>query len=321
MKKRLYITTALSISSLALLLSSCLKDSKYYVDFTKTTPLVELPGAANVSGTAGYFEVVGVTAADGPSPFNVPVNLAAPNPLGNSIKVTFKEDQAAFDTYNAANGGVYTIMPADAFNSSGLSVTIPAGQNLVNLVVEVTTTALDPTLSYVLPLTISDASGIQISNYKTILFNVTVKNAYDGLYTESGYKFHPTATVSHPLSGTFPVSTVTATTSNTALGDLGGSGYSFNFDVDASNKLVNWVAEGAAPPAPASGFYTLDNPEGVTYPTTDGTAPGTAPYVQTTYNNTYDPATKTFWMHYGYGVGSSDQTGWTRNFYVKLVAQ
>ena len=57
MKKRFYIRTALSLMSIALL-SSCLKDSPYSVDFTKTTPLVELPGAANVSTTAGPFEVL-----------------------------------------------------------------------------------------------------------------------------------------------------------------------------------------------------------------------------------------------------------------------
>jgi hypothetical protein len=320
MKKTLYIKAALSLMSIALL-SSCLKSSPYYVDFTKDTPLVELPGSANVSGTAGPFEVVGVLAsATAASPFDVAVNLAAPKPLGSPTTVTLKANADSLNSYNNANGTTYTLLPASAYNSTGLSVTIPAGQNLVNLVIEVKTYLLDPTQSYVLPLTIVNGGGIKISNYNTVLYGIVVKNAYDDTYTETGYKFHPTVGVSHPLTGDIPVTTVTATTSNTAVGDLGGSGYSFNFDVTGTNAVTNWVAEGATPPAPQSGFFTADNPGGFVYTTSDGSQPGTAPYVQTTYNNTYDPTSKTFFMHYGYGVGSSGQTGWSRNFYVKLVA-
>ena len=297
------------------LLSSCLKDSKYTVDFTKTTPLVELPGAANVSGNAGTFEVVGLLASSAPSPFNVAVNLAAPQPLSKAITVKLSVDAAALTAYNTANETSYTLLPTADFTSS-LSVTIPAGQNLVNLVVNVETSKLDPTQTYVLPLTITDGGGIQISNYKTILYQLTVKNAYDDTYTETGYKFHPNPASCHALTGSIPVVTVSAVTSNTAVGDLGGSGYSFNFDVSSSNALENWVPEGATPAA--SSFLISDDTGTTTYAPSDGSGaqPGTAPYVQTTYNNTYDPAAKTFWMHYGYFGGTG-----LRDFYVKLVAQ
>jgi len=336
MKKNLYIKTALSLMSIALL-SSCLKDSQYAVNFQGDTPLVELPGAANVSGTAGPVEVVGLTAsATTASPFNVAVNYAAPKTSGTPITVGLSvnasvltaqnaSDQAAYqaDSVTDLSNGIqdpafvpYTLLPPADYNSTALSVTIPAGQNLAELVIKVTTSLLDPTKKYALPLTITNGGGIKISNYNTVLYELTVKNIYDDVYTESGYKFHPAAGASHALTGNIPVVTVTAVTSNTAVGDLGGSGYTFNFDVSSSNTLVNWVAEGATPPAPTSGFLTTDNPGGTSYPTTDGTAPGKAPYVQATYNNFYDPAKKIFWMHYGY-TGS---TG-LRNFYVELVAQ
>jgi hypothetical protein len=113
-------------------------------------------------------------------------------------------------------------------------------------------------------------------------------------------------------------------TSNTAVGDLGGSNYTFNFDTNGS-VVSNWVAEGATPAAPASGFFTADNPGSVSYTTTGaagaGIQPGTAPYVQTTYDNSYDATNKIFYFHYGYGSGASSQNGWTRNFYVKMAAQ
>src|ERR1700761_6052971 len=110
MKKTLYLKAALSLMSIALF-SSCLKDSQYAVDFTKTTPLVELPGAANVSGSAGTFEVVGLTASDAPSPFNVAVNLAAPQPLSKAVTVKLSVDAAALTAYNTANETDYTLLP------------------------------------------------------------------------------------------------------------------------------------------------------------------------------------------------------------------
>ncbi|WP_461449773.1 DUF1735 domain-containing protein [Mucilaginibacter sp.] len=319
MKKTFYIKTALlSLIGIALL-SSCLKDPRY-VDFAGSKPLIELPGAAGVAAGGGYFETVGLLAnASAPTAFNVPVNLAAPNPLSTPVTVKLSVNAAALTAYNTANGTNYTLMPAADYSSS-LTVTIPAGQNLVNLVVNVNTSQITPANSYVLPLTITDGGGQQISNYNTILFAIVVKNAYDDNYTETGYKFHTTAGASHALTGTIAVTTVTAVTSNTAVGDLGGSGYTFNFDTNGST-VSNWVPEGSTPAAPASGFMTADNPGGFTYVTTDGSQPGTAPYTSSTYNNTYNATTKTFMLHYGYGVGSSGQNGYTRQFYSKLVAQ
>jgi hypothetical protein len=98
---------------------------------------------------------------------------------------------------------------------------------------------------------------------------------------------------------------------------LYGSGYYFWFDVSGTNTLTNWDC--TPQPPPHSGFFTADNPGGLAYPGPE--LPGTAPYVQTTYNNTYNPATKTFWMHYGYGSGATGPTQWSRNIYEKWVRQ
>jgi hypothetical protein len=320
MKKRFYIKTALSLMAMALI-SSCLKNSKYAVDFQDAKPLVELPSAAYL----GTFQVVGVTAkASGASPFNVPVNLAAPKPLGSALTVKLSVNQAALTAYNTANGTTYTLLPAADYSST-LSATIPAGQNLAEMVVNINTSLVDPAASYVLPLTITDGGGQQISNYNTVLLEITVKNAFDDNYTETGYKFHTTPTASHPFTGnTVAVSTVTAVTSQTVLGDLGGNGYFFNFDTNGST-VSNWVipAGSVAPTPPSSGFMTADfaHPGGATFVTTDGSQPGTAPYVSSTYNNTYTAASKTYFMHYGYGVGTSAQTDYSRVFYIKLVGQ
>lgn len=323
MKKRFYIKTAfISVLGVALL-SSCLKDPRY-LNFAGSPPLVELPGAANVSGTAGYFEVVGLAAnATAPTPFNVPVNLAAPKPLGSNLTVKLSVNQAALTAYNTANSTSYVLLPSEDYTST-LSVTIPAGQNLVNLVVNVITSKVDPTVDYVLPLTITDGGGQQISNYNTILYDIKVKNQYDDSYTATGYVFHPS--VARAINATYAVTTQGANTCQAPVGDLGGSNsFYFNFDVNGST-VSNWVAAGATPPAPASGFMTLDNPGNIDYSASVNggpppSYPGGATYNSTIYNNTYDANKRTFWLHYGYATGGNGQSTFTRQFYEELVAQ
>jgi hypothetical protein len=321
MKTKLYIKLALAALVTVTGFSSCLKDDKHYVDFAGATPLVELPSAANVGGKGGLLQSAGLDISATPVPINLMVNLASPHTLSSDLTVKVSLDPAALAKYNTDNGTDFIALPP-AYYTSTYTAVIPANKNQAYVVINVKSNLIDPAITnYALPLTITDGGGQQISNYKTVIFNVQAKNPYDANYTETGYKFHPTATVSHDFkSVTVAVSTVNGTTSNTAVGDLGGSGYTFNFDV-VNGKLTNWVvpAGSATPAPPASGFYTSDNPGGISYPTTDGTAPGKAPYVQTTYNNTYDAANKTFYMHYGYGSGAGDPSGWSRNFYIKLV--
>ena len=100
------------------------------------------------------------------------------------------------------------------------------------------------------------------------------------------------------------------------MGDLGGWLFRFNTD-DATGMLSNWEAAGSTPAAPSSGFFTADNPGNIAYPGPE--FPGQGEWKYSTYKNWYDAGAKTFWMHYGYGGGSTDQNGWTRNIYEKWV--
>ncbi len=186
MKKRFYIKTAFLSLSFMALLSSCLKDSKYYVNFAASKPLIELPGATNVSNLAGPFEVFAFNIVTTPTPMNVAVNIAAPKPLGAPLTVKLSVNVGdTLAKYNAANSTNYTLLPAADYSST-LAVTIPAGQNLGNVVLNINTSLIDPSQQYVLPLTITDGGGQQISNYNTILYNIQVKNIYDGEYSVTG---------------------------------------------------------------------------------------------------------------------------------------
>ena len=65
---------------------------------------------------------------------------------------------------------------------------------------------------------------------------------------------------------------------------------------------------------------TQDNPGGTNYSSSAPNAPGVAPWTSAIYNNKYDPATKTFFMHYGYRFAPGvNQNAYNRQFYEKLV--
>lgn len=133
----------------------------------------------------------------------------------------------------------------------------------------------------------------------------------EGGYQADGYFFHPTSSRS---TGAIKFLTLISPNVYEAyLSDL-GSTYTFRFSIDATNHLTGWTAGGSTPVEPASGFMTADNPGNFTFNTFQ---PGTAGFTQSIYNNTYDPATRTFYMHYGYAIGSTGQNGYTRQVYEK----
>ena len=190
MKKTLYIKTALSLMSIALL-SSCLKDSKYAVDFAHTTPLVELPSAANVAGGGGTFQTEAFAIQTAPQTFKIAVNIAQANPLSSPVTIKLGLDTAAITAYNTANGlteadgDAYTLLPPADY-STNWTVTIPAGQNLGYVTISVNSSLIDPSGLFILPVKITNSAGIKISNYNEVLYNVQAKNQYDGEYTVTG---------------------------------------------------------------------------------------------------------------------------------------
>ncbi len=136
-----------------------------------------------------------------------------------------------------------------------------------------------------------------------------------GDYSVTGYFFHPTS--NRAISVIKTITQIDANTYEYSIGDLGAS-FSFQFDIDGGNNLVNWHAVGAPYPEPSSGFMTLDNPGGFVFTSTD--QPGVSPWLHSTYNNKYDPINHIFYMHYGYATGATSQLGYNRQIYERLEA-
>lgn len=150
-----------------------------------------------------------------------------------------------------------------------------------------------------------------------LILSSTLLNAqtdFSGLYQSTGYFFHPTSP--RELSLSKPVTKVGLSTYQTTLGDYG---YTFQFSVDSNNNLTNWILLPGTG-IENSGFMTSDNPGEFTFPSFQ--QPGDSPWIHSTYNNTYDSATKTFYVHYGYNTnGGNGEITYTRQGYEKLVFQ
>ena len=141
-------------------LPSCLKNGSDYINFATVAPSVDLPlAAANGNG------VVAFTFATGSNTFPVYADLASPSVLGS----------AYLNSYNAANGTSYTLLPDSTYTVTSLSLSIAAGQRLDSAIVTVNINMVDTSsaISYVLPFSISAASQ-PIEQWSHLLLGVTV---------------------------------------------------------------------------------------------------------------------------------------------------
>jgi hypothetical protein len=84
-------------------------------------------------------------------------------------------DSAYLNSYNAANGTSYTLLPDSTYTVTSLSLSIAAGQRLDSAIVTVNINMVDTSsaISYVLPFSISAASQ-PIEQWSHLLLGVTV---------------------------------------------------------------------------------------------------------------------------------------------------
>lgn len=206
MKRYLNQLVIAFLGATMLFFSSCLKNNQYYIDFTRTGTLVELPLAATLR-QSNYLMVVPYDVTPTPQDLPVYVNIASPNALGTAVSVTLGLDTAALSAYNNANGTSFEVLPDSTYTVSSWKTTVAAGKHMSHIDLMITPTKVDASHSYVLPISILNASGQRISIDKTILYNITVKNKYDGNYglviKTVGWSAYG---ISDNLEGTWPVS-------------------------------------------------------------------------------------------------------------------
>jgi hypothetical protein len=180
-------TRLMLLSGVILLLGSCLKNNKYYNDFTKYEPSVEIPFAAkNLNSPIGID-----WSPDTTTSFRVVINLASVEKLGSPVTATLGIDKAFIDQYNILQDAAakksqqdyiadpshktsdpkypyswtpMEVLPDSLYTVSAWDLTIPANERQAYADVLIKTDQLPDGHNYVLPFTITKAS-IDISSW------------------------------------------------------------------------------------------------------------------------------------------------------------
>jgi len=171
-----------------LLMSSCLKNNKYYVDFGYYEPTLELPlAAAKVNKPfVAIFDP-----ADTPTTYYIVLNVASMEKPKTPVTGTIALDVDYLNSYNAEQAAAnpsykpYELLPDSTYEISSMTATIQPGQREAWIPVKIWTKKLNLEHLYCLPITISNAS-IKISNWKHLMINVSAKNIWDGRYIYTG---------------------------------------------------------------------------------------------------------------------------------------
>ncbi len=287
MKYILKYSYLITCISLVFTLASCVKNrNDLATDFSNLQPLLEIrdniSGVGNDAGLANFgkasLNFSGDTTDTHTQSFYV--NLASVYQLDHDITVTLAVDQAALDAYNADpnNTVKYELFPDSLYSFAQTEATIKAGERVSLISVDFYYTKIDPSRSYMLPISIKDAGGINISgNFGTIYYHV-IGNPLAGNYYQSFYRWNDVPdTTSPPNSSVFedelrPVSPESSTTLllpedylQTFVGGAAGISLSFTNNggvlSDFSVALNDVTTEGLA----AGGFTIVTAPKLVSY--------------------------------------------------------
>ena len=197
MKKRMSLKnlTGIALACGILFMASCVKNrNDGAVDFSQLTPIVLIPegGLKNFSTEALTFP-----AADVSDSTTFRVNYAAKNVAPNDVVVTLAIDDASRLAYNASHTDQYEKMPDSVYSFTTTKVTVKAGQSYSDVVTLIVyPNKVNSSKSYMLPITITDASGVQVSgNFGTIYYHI-IGNPLAGNYQDYGQRYNYTGSVS-----------------------------------------------------------------------------------------------------------------------------
>lgn len=248
--------------------------------------------------------------------FSVQRNFTSNAKLNSTSSISIKVLPNLLTRYNNENNTAFELFPDSLYtlsskvvkNATDFTLNFSSQDYISSFDINLNGSKFNLSKKYALPVVLTTSNGLNFftvnSNHAdtlqstdTVIAFISIKNKYDATYVANGYLYHP---VSPRAIKNLPKSVLTAGPNSVIvdLGDLGNSNYKALIFIDENtNKLTISTAPGAA-----GDTYTMF---------TDGLPsanPGYTPQWNnsTLCNNTYDPATKTFYLRYGY-LGSS---GW-----------
>lgn len=145
--------------------AGCMKDTPN-VDFSKIGAIAEI-SSSNINSTPNapssgldYFNAATTLpyiGADTIFTVTFDVNIASNYPLSKDITVKVAIDDAKRIAYNASNSGAFLAQPDSSYSFPAQSAVIKAGTRIATFTVKYYPQKLDPSLSYMLPITLTDA--------------------------------------------------------------------------------------------------------------------------------------------------------------------
>lgn len=214
-------------------LAGCVKkNDATYTDFSQLQDHVILRSSGINNLKAANLRIDNTSAT--PDSIEIYAELASVNASNSPVVVTLGVDSSQITTYNAANGTTYQLFPAGSYKLVSNTITITPGNHYASTYLVIDQTMFDPTISYMLPVLIQDASGKALTtNQNTVYYNI-IGNSLAGKYAVSGTRYNFVGAV--PWSGP-PASIPSNYTATTDLTNekVASPDDAFTIEVDFAN--------------------------------------------------------------------------------------
>lgn len=214
-----------------------------------------------ISGADNELNAIGFSAKPGSTTlplFTVQRDANSESNLNSSVEVQLALDPAQIAAYNDANGTEFIDMPANLYTLKSLNVAFGPGEFAKKVTITVDPSTFDLSKGYAIGIKIASASNgfTIVESANTGLFNILVKNDYDGIYKVTGtMKDNVAPTLTGYLPMTYHLVTSGAVTvdgydpdvwhapfvpiySGTAVSGYGSFCPVFTFD-PATNKIIS----------------------------------------------------------------------------------
>lgn len=213
-----------SIIVFALSATGCLKD-KPNVDFSNIAPIAEI-SSSNINPTKNgpssgldYFNQATLPYIGADTTFDVTfnVNITGEYPPAKDVTVTLAVDDAKRVAYNSNLAPAdQFILPADSNYSFPVkTAVIKAGTRLATFTVTFLPQTLDPSKSYMLPITLTDASGLTVSGNLSTIYLHIIGNPLAGVYNWDFTRWNATDSLGTPYSSQVSSTTMVPDNANT----------------------------------------------------------------------------------------------------------
>lgn len=204
-------------------------------------------------------------------------DVVSSSQLNQATTVKLVADNALISAYNTAKAENFEPLPLGSYTIEPLDLGFEPGQYLKAVKIKLNPSSIDLTKKYALAYKISAAgTGYDISSGRgSGIYRILITNKFHGNYRSTGKFDHPTAP--RAIEKDKFLTTTGPSTVETEFGDLGSSGWKMKLTVNPDNTIT--MAPSGSSNTTAELMY--DDP---------------------TYNNKYNPTTKTYWIKYGYPI-------------------